>query len=326
MTDTSMLDELRDHPQSFSFLQATRVLDQAVRRGAISSFRIRPELSVDTPASDVRALLLENDGQKAVLEVGIMGLYGASSPLPGHYNEQLIRLEQADVSAVRLLLDVFHQRMFSVLSAIQRNDHHGLGDAGHDDDLARGWHAFSGEPRGAQGLRLELASLYRLPYRSADGLRLILDAFFADLLGGEGRVQPVKIEQFSLCHQRIQEQDRLRLGPGPAKRLGIDTVLGERVADRSTVVVIKLGPVTDTFYQRLTTEAAVWTALVKLVQGYAGCAWEYLLDVAIEQEAMSVDDGLRPAGRLGVSVWLGRDPSAVCRHALIRLADHQASL
>lgn len=317
MTGQSLLKELREEPHSFSFIQAIRVLEQAVRSGDIVDFRVRPELSVATPGSDVTALVQEGNGERLVLEVGAMGLYGPASPMPGDYNDQLVRLEQGEASATRLLLDVFHQRTFALLASTQRRLHHGLDVAVERDDFARGWQAFAGEPAHASGFRLELASLYRLPYRSAEGLRLLLDAYFADTFHDHGVMGPVEIKQFELCQRVISTEDRLQLGQ--IKRLGIDSVLGDRIADRSTRVVIRMGPVPPLVFQRLTNEPDVWNGLVDLVHDYAGCAWEYLLEVSIDQ-ADTRTSGEPPAlGRLGVSAWLAGDESDLPRRALIAL-------
>ena len=118
--------QLLQNGNHFSFYEAIRLLHglhrdapKIGRQGPpeLERVRIRPLLSMSFPASDIARVESQEmpDGKERFrLDVTFMGLYGASSPLPSFYTEDLIRLEN-DESLLRGFLDLFHHRLFSLL-------------------------------------------------------------------------------------------------------------------------------------------------------------------------------------------------------------------
>ena len=123
--------DLLKQGHGFSFFQALRLLRRCGgageespgdREGADRSLRIRPDLSLGFPASDV-ARIEETPGGPAGYRVTVsfLGLYGASSPLPTFYTEDLIDEMLADSTTTRDFLDIFHHQLISSSSAAGRN-------------------------------------------------------------------------------------------------------------------------------------------------------------------------------------------------------------
>lgn len=117
--------DLLKQGHGFSFFQALRLLRRCGgageespgdREGADRSLRIRPDLSLGFPASDV-ARIVETQGGPAGYRVTVsfLGLYGASSPLPTFYTEDLIDEMLADSTTTRDFLDIFHHQLYILL-------------------------------------------------------------------------------------------------------------------------------------------------------------------------------------------------------------------
>ncbi len=318
MVASAVLEELSRYPQAYEFLQAYRILERAVAdQTGVSGVVMRPRMTLDTPDADLAAVSVDPVTGLAVLDVQFMGLYGASSPLPAYYHDQLVRQGSADRSFAQILLDVFHQRALQLLADIKKAVRHGLEDVGRNDNFTLGWRALAGDLGGRQAFRLECASLYRLPYRSAEGLRVILSQFCARVFAPWGVVPTVMIKEFVATRQPLSRDDRLALGIG--KRLGLDTLLGEKIIDRHGTVVVQLETLSTDAYQHLTTDADTWNEMVRIVTDYSGAGFEYLLDVAIrDAEPLSVPAD-QSMGRVGVSAWLGSHGTQASKRASVRM-------
>jgi len=75
-------------------------------------------------------------------------------------------------------------------------------------------------------------------------------------------------------------------------RLGIDTVLGERVWDSSSKFRLQIGPVNYTDFQLLMPTGSQLIPLCQLIRSYVGC--EFLFDIQVVLRADEI-----PACRIG---------------------------
>ena len=99
--------ELLKKGHAFSFFQVMRLLrllvsdwerteEKRVKEG--EKIRIRPELSLTFPASDVAKIEeFTDDGPSFLVTATMLGLYGTSSPLPTFYTEDLMNEEAEDL-------------------------------------------------------------------------------------------------------------------------------------------------------------------------------------------------------------------------------------
>ena len=124
---SALINRLLEKPRSFAFIQAVRLLMLAHRKPDESAddflrraLRIRPELSLAHPGTDISALDKHPTPDTAPPGTGslydvvatFLSLYGASSPLPTFYTEELIEEARADESASRDFLDIFNQSLY----------------------------------------------------------------------------------------------------------------------------------------------------------------------------------------------------------------------
>ncbi len=127
-----LVDELFERPQRFSLVQVTRLLhvffgaSMRYQDFLVQRVRIRPHLSLAFPPHDVVDLCwMDGDGRplrepdpaqtpRFLLTVSILGLYGAASPLPTFYVEDLLAEEREDLSAGRDFLDIVNSRFYEL--------------------------------------------------------------------------------------------------------------------------------------------------------------------------------------------------------------------
>lgn len=311
--NTAVGKDLLTHGSAFSFLQAWRMLSRSVRESGGDPDRdilIRPALSMALPRAGVTGLReLPDDGlaeprPRYELETGFWGLYGAGSPLPNFYTEDLISAEQEDEGQARQLLDLFHQRFYRlygrtlekyqpVYELTEKPESHFLdllwSLVGLREPLSR-------ETLPEPHLLLEYRHLFGIRQRSAAGLHQML----TDYLGGV----PVEVDQCVTQTLEIPRRDRLALGMG--RTLGVDSVMGQFLTDASSRLLIRIGPLDPSSLQALMNQRERWQSLQALVRAYVGmslsCELHILLKAADFPGSQLGDSAW---GRMGMTSWLG---------------------
>lgn len=266
-----LLAELFAHPSSFTFVQATRLLHAFYGAGGRyedflrDRVRIRPHLSLAFPPCDVVSLerLYDDEtgdesGEAGTaadaaappprdreerplfrLTVSILGLYGASSPLPTFYMEDLLAEAREDLHAGRDFLDLLNGPFYELflhggwfryrpMQAVLEQ---------HDDALAEKMLALGGLSdsfaRVSPSPPLQLAAftglLNQFP-RSAAGLQ----AFLSGCLHVR-----CTVEQCRPGRADIPRDQRCRLGESNGE-LGENALLGQEMSDCSGRIGIHL--------------------------------------------------------------------------------------
>lgn len=245
-----LIEELFTHPQQFSLVQVTRLLhsffgsSMRFQDFLVERVRIRPHLSLAFPPHDVVDLCwMDKDGRplrdpspdepaRFLLTVSMLGLYGACSPLPTFYVEDLLAEERDDLSAGRDFLDIINSRFYELflhagwfryrpMYAVTEQGEQTLvqqmlalgGLAGADDEVISH----------RRSRLLPFIGLLSLFPRSAMGLQAFLRGLLncaCTVLECTDGLSPVPAEQ------------RLQLGRANSM-LGEDSVLGSQVHDRT---------------------------------------------------------------------------------------------
>lgn len=305
---TSHLEQaLLKEGTAFSFFQAFRLLKalDAGEPGKQTEIRIRPELTLGFPASDiVRIERLDGDQALYRMTVSFLGLYGVSSPLPTFYTEDLIDEQSEDESVNRDFLDFINQRLYELLyQAWSKSRQHlrivedkdsqalerlfclvGLGEASQQREL-----------RSPERL-IRYAGLFTQFPRSALGLRALL----RDAMG----LKALDIEQCIPRWVPIPEEQRARLG-GRSSRLGSDIYVGRAVLDRMGKFRIHIGPLTRRKFQELMPGMPKHDLLLTLIRLYVSDALEYDLHMAmLPGEAQKTCLGGAQWSVLGLDTWV----------------------
>ena len=216
---------------AFTFIAAVDAAAGAVPLGGTSAaaeqVRLRPHLSLAFPTAEVVAAVRDGQGRWQ-LTVGLPGLYGANSPLPLSYTEDLLRLDQPTLT--RGVLDVLHHRLLSLLyRALHKY---------RDGDIAGVLQRLTGldQRLGAGQLPaqrlLAYAGILAGRARGADALERMVQHYFS---------VPCQVESCILRLTPLPAEQRTRLGEAHVS-LGVDSVAGDTVASRATAFRVTVGP------------------------------------------------------------------------------------
>lgn len=300
----------------YSFFQAVRLLErlhpEAARIGrqgpvAKEVVRLRPVLDMAFAASDVKSIVeLPREGEGPAFEITttFLGLYGAVSPLPTYFTEQL--LDQDEESLLREFIDLFHHRLLSLFYRAWEKYRFAAGfePGGRDAGSRRLLGLLGVDPdRLPAGHRipalrlLGLAGLLTQVPRSAASLRAALAEHFAGL--------PVEVHSFVGRWIPVPPDQRQRLGVDNS-RLGRDTTLGDRVFDRSCTFRVALGPLGLRDFLEFLPGGPQAEELREIVDLVNGDGLDYDIQLTLsKEETPPLRLGVEPA-RLGWCTWLGR--------------------
>ncbi len=348
--NTSVIDRLLSAPHRFSFYQAVRLLTASrgatnlgapdgqlgtISNAADEPIRFRSKPALEFPTSEIVAIENRNqsddaDGDSSAetrqeqqplpieIEVAFWGLIGSVGALPNHYTQLVIDRVKSHDHAMHDFLGMFSHRQLSffyrswekyfVPAGFERGQH---GEPSHDL-LREALLSLSGY--GAGRLRDQRQIL--------DDVGVYYGGLFIDRPNAESLGQmitdflglPAKV--LSLFGSWLQlpksEQSRMGLVSGHC-RLGVDTVLGERVWDPTSKFRLQVGPVNYAEFQRLMPIGTQLIPICQLVRSYVGC--EFLFDVQVVLRADEIPecrlgaiDAEDSNANLGWNTWLCSQP------------------
>jgi type VI secretion system protein ImpH len=308
------LDLLKEG-HSFSFFQVMRLLHllcgSSTGKGATgmpetNSIRVRPKLSLGFPAADVDRIEEISDEEETRFQVtaNLLGLYGASSPLPTFYTEDLMDEASADESVAREFIDVINHRLFQVLYDCLCKYKQCL-QVVESNSTVHAERLFCLMGIGGKRLRskipdpyslLRYAGLFMQMPRSALGLETLL----ADALNG----MSVTVIPCVKRKAKIPEDQKLLVG-SPVHGLGRNSFLGEEIVDRMGKFRIRIGPLDKENFQSFFPESDRYKTAIFLTDMYILESLEYDLEIILAQgEAETVCLGDANRSRLGLNTWI----------------------
>ena len=318
MTDSSgpayspAMNDLLSRGHEFSFSQIMRVARKNFGPGGPEEIpgvhwsdrvRVRPDLSLAFPAADVvRVERTGTNGADLLVTTTFLGLYGASSPLPTHYSEDLMDEAAADSSVSRDFLDLLHQRLYQLYFQCWSKYRLGvrLAEEENPQDRERLFCLIGlGERELRDGVPevgslLRYAGLFTRP-RSASGLQ----TFLRDALG----VRRVKVEQCVLRRVPIPEDQLTRLGVANVC-LGVNAVLGSELPDRTGKFRVRLGPLSKAEFDSFLPGTPRHGKLIRLARFYIVDPFDFDLEVVMAAgEARPIRLGDPDGQRLGWNSW-----------------------
>lgn len=298
----------------YSFVQAMRLLSYFISaaRGkrleeeALSrAVRVRPELSLDFPDTDIVDLSrLSGDSPRYLITATFLGLYGVSSPLPTFYTEDLMDEASQDMTVMRDFLDIINAPFYPLfyrcwskyrqaVKVVEEEDSAylerlfclmGLGSEGLRRDIPR-----------VQGL-LRYIGLFCQHPRSALSLKTLLsDAMRTDLLDIIQCVPRLAV---------IPEDQRCFVGASGAT-LGEDSYIGAEMADRMGAFRVRIGPLNAETFRRFFPDSEDFLALGTLVHLFLDQPLEWDVKLALSAgEARTACLGGPHWCRLGWETWV----------------------
>ena len=305
--------DLLERGHAYSFLQVLRLLRllghtaEVPADGAEAAplLNIRPENSLAFPAADV-ASVEKTGGDEAGFRVTatFLGLYGHASPLPTFYTEDLLEDETADEPAAREFLDIFNHRLFALYfrCSLKYRLFFRVCEERSAEDLERLYCLLGlGEPELRQGIPdaqslLRYVGILTQHPHSAWGLETMLRDAFPGV--------PVRVLQCVRRRVRIPDDQRMRLGRAGC-RLGVDSVLGAEVEDRSGKIRLRVGPVGLAAFHRLLPGSGEHGRLALLTRLYLQDPLDRDVELVLaDGKARTTRLGDAAMSRLGLDTWV----------------------
>ncbi len=313
--ETDLKRELLNEGHAFSFYQVVRLLGHlqagaakkrpAVRRW-LNDIRVRPNLSLAFPASDVEKVEArgEDEAGAYLITANILGLYGSTSPLPTFYTEELIAEEAEDESVSRDFIDIINHRLYELLFRCWAKYRQSLQvlEVQHAPDLER---LFCLMGLGEKEIRNEIPEPHRLLRyiglfaqfpRSIAGLKTLLRDALNNI--------PLTIIPCIERKARISEMQRFCLGVSGCI-LGQNIYLGQELADRMGKFRIQVGPLNTSEFQAFFSGNEAYDRLSFLTRLYMTEPLTYDLELILaKDQARTVCLGNVEHAMLGTNTWV----------------------
>lgn len=292
----SVIEALGAEPYRFEFFQAVRILSRAAHNlvaddeSDLAHLRFRTSLSLAFPASEIQGFKrqpapegsqgAEGEQDSAELRVSFLGLVGPSGVLPAHYTQHLLerQIYHRDYAA-HDFLDIFNHRLISHFFRAWRKYRLHLQ---YERDRVNGFTplVMSLAGLGLPSMRAHLAS-------EEGGVPEDALAYFAGLLGQQTRPArniaqilgdyfnvPVEIEQFAGRWIEVAGQEQTVLGGGNAC-LGKTAFVGAKTWDRSSMLRLRIGPLSRERFEDFLPGQPAAKALKQLVKLLTGFQFDY---------------------------------------------------
>jgi type VI secretion system protein ImpH len=315
----SVLARLVRTPARFRFGAAVRLLWLASgRRDVGEAIAFTAPTTLAHPAAEVDQASAPVDGQ-AGLASRLIGLVGASSPLPRWYTELVAQATRARSPAMADFFAMLAQRLVGGFAAagIKYHPHlaaeiaHRTGTTetiGAHDPAGQILLALAGYNTSHLIDRLAIgadpiqhyAGFFASRPRSADRLRALLSDWLE---------RDVSIEEFAGGWLRLDpdSQSRMPRGqmPGQFNRLGLDCAAGARAFDQQARFLIRIGPLSQAEFEALLPDRTRLHHLVSLVRAYVGMEVDFAVNLMLDPDQIPVVQlGSTTAPRLSWTGWL----------------------
>lgn len=313
-TGSDASQTLLTRAHAFSFFQAMRLLRHLTGRGASGSdgdaeamIRIRPNLSLAFPSSDIESIEPLEDETGYRITANFLGLYGTASPLPTFYTEDLLEEAAQDESVSRDFLDIFNQSLYEMLyhGWLKYRQFLNIAEVNDNDYLERLYCLLG---LGAEPLRksnsipggdyklLRYIGLFTQHPRSAAGLGAMLSDALGDI--------PLEIVPCIPRKASIPPSQRMRMGFS-GSRIGVDSFLGEEIADRMGKFRIQIGPLDQAGFLQFTPGNQSYDMLIALTESYMSDPLSYEVELILgarQAQTVALGDPVRSV--LGVTTWV----------------------
>lgn len=328
--DDPRFQALIERTREVGFYDALRLLEQLTpdappigsgRAPGRDVVRLRPSTALVFGTSDLSNIARRDRDRRWLVTVNFLGLYGASSPLPGAYAEEIMHAaDSPEGLRVREFLDIFHDRLLGLTYRAGRRYYVGAGLQGDkvlSSLMALAGAAPDGEEGSTQVRSPALARLFAGRARSTRGLIALL----RQRLSRAVTVTELERRRFAVDAEHRTRLPRDRATKGAANVLGSSFLLGRHVFDRSGVTIRVTAEAPDDLVsfgpggpRRAQVEAAV-AAFVRTPVSPA---------LTVELPKAVARPWVLGRGSLGRDVWIGSPeggPTRAVTYGLFRGAE-----
>jgi len=310
---------LLEEAHRFPYQQAVRLLHLLLHREAGSSLsdeelnravHTRPELSLSFSSADIAAIeMICADPLRFQLTVTFLGLYGASSPLPTFYTEELLDEWREGQNLSRHFFDLINSGLYALFFRgwAKYQLSYQLHERKNENTLER-LLALLGLPDQVWRDRIHRPSrllryigLTTQAPRSGAGLQAMIRDFIAS--------DQVNVRQCVRRLVAIPSHQRLSLGHQGCC-LGEDSFLGQEMAERGGKFQLQIGANSADQFHNLLPDQPDFAEIVQLVHFYVDrpLAWDLVLSLP-SPNVRATTLGGGQWSQLGWNTWLQTEVS-----------------
>jgi type VI secretion system protein ImpH len=289
-------EPLAEHPGSFDFFQAVRLLELTAPNGSSIRFHANPFL--DFPPSQLESLNVDRSGAVDVT-VNFLGLVGPQGALPYFYSELVQDRLRAKDKTLAAFLDIFHHGLISLFyQAWQKHRFPVPWERGEADEVSSALLALLGiRSRGLRNRQnvpdrtlMYYTGLLAIGSRPASALQQLLSDHF-DV--------PVAIEEFAGAWYVLPQLHQCRLGSEScSEQLGMGAIAGDAIWDRQSRVRLRLGPMPLARYRQFLPDGAACREVEAITEFFSNRQFEFELELVLERDEV-------PLYELGSNLPLG---------------------
>lgn len=292
------------HPELPRLGQATRPQSEPIRLGQDPSLAFAP--------ATIAEVLPSVAGQPERLTVWNFGLYGPNGPMPTHLTEYVReRLRQFDDPTLARFSDIFHHRLLLLFFRAWSDTQPTASlDIPGDDHFGRFVGSIVGIGEPTQHRRDDVPDHAKLHFaghltrstRNPEGLERAISLYFG---------VPVRMQEFCLHFLDLEPAQQTRLTRDACNsQLGVDALVGARVADAQSKFRLRIGPLDLAQYERFLPGGEDFQSLVDWTRNYLGIEYAWDFELVLKREAVPPSQ-LGGSGRLGWTSWLLNGPAKV---------------
>lgn len=312
--------ELLKNASKYTFIEAYKRLCEitlAQKLNPIDVVRIRPVLGLSHARTQVvsieKCVIKQNEETNQndetsqflyYLNVNLPGLYGNASPLPKFFTEELIQASHKEHNEARVFLDLIHQRLYQLFFQAKTQHLPHYLDKGKENihNFMFSMVGFRNQSWLEQfpdkAFILRNINLFRHQKGTAEGLRLLVKRLF--------KRAEVQVDECVPRCLLIENQQQLLLGQ-QANLLGSNTLLGDKMQDSQSKLMVRISPVSASEYNHWCINKDNWRAFKQLIKYFIN--QPLLVDVTMEIEPedkfnLTLEHSGHLAFVLGRNSWL----------------------
>jgi type VI secretion system protein ImpH len=274
---SDLIEDLLQNPASYSAFQALRLIEKNLGTGPGEEARLQnavsmvPAAETTFPPGEIRHCRIDAR-ERYCLEFNFMGLFGVDSPLPQFFND-VAAYDTPGGASLRGFLELFSRRLYHLLYIAWKKMNRHSSTGARPSLYCRYLEALYGGGGTCRTLgRFDYAGLLVNRIKNGPSLAGLLEDFLQ---------HPVSVRENIPCWIELEEVASL----GDGFTLGDNALLGERIMDVSSKILLQIGPLPARKAIALLPGRPDAENLARLIREYLDPAIRYDVEILLKPEA-----------------------------------------
>ena len=276
--ETSVIDDLSNHPQSYEFIQSVRLLRHVPtiinKKKWDQEFLFESSFNLNFPLSEIESLSIgDSKIEMTSLMIGLTGIQGV---LPYTYTNKIRLLSRRQKAEIKDFINLFnHKLVAQYVDASLTYNLPILYEINSDNHYLKFLHALNGyiaehhQEHDIDDYFAEFSGLMQGQNNNAHAVRTVLNCIFS---------QPITIEEFVEEKFILDDSQRTKLGSGNSL-LGVNTFCGASIKQINGKIILTIGPLKKEDYLNFLPAQKLSQKLKRILQKW--CDPTLVIDVCL---------------------------------------------